>query len=59
MPISMECPSCMNSFSLPNELAGRKTKCPECQFVLYVPHGDWLYRGRDCFPFLGSKQRRI
>jgi hypothetical protein len=40
MPISMECPSCMNSFSLPDELGGRKTKCPECQFVLYVPHGE-------------------
>jgi WD40 repeat protein len=40
MPISMECPSCMNSFSLPDELAGRKTKCPECQFSLFVPQGD-------------------
>lgn len=42
MPISMECPSCMYSFSLPDEMAGRKSKCPECQFGLFVPHGDTL-----------------
>jgi len=30
----------MNSFSLPDELAGRKTKCPECKYALYVPLGE-------------------
>jgi WD40 repeat protein/outer membrane biosynthesis protein TonB len=40
MPISMECPSCMNSFSLPDELAGRKSKCPDCQFTVFVPRGE-------------------
>src|SRR5262245_59295670 len=40
MPISMECPSCMNGFSVPDEAAGRKTKCPDCQFVPFVPRPD-------------------
>ena len=40
MPISMECPSCMNSFSLPDELAGRKSKCPDCQFTVFVPRAE-------------------
>ena len=38
MPISMECPSCLHGFSLPNELAGRKIKCPACQFTLFATH---------------------
>ncbi len=40
MPISMECPSCMNTFTVPDEMAGRKSKCTECQFTLFVPRGD-------------------
>jgi WD40 repeat protein len=40
MPISMECPSCLNTFSPPDTMAGRKTKCPHCQFVLFVPRAE-------------------
>ncbi len=40
MSISMECPSCMNAFSLPDTMAGRKSKCPECQFTVFVPRAE-------------------
>ena len=40
MPISMECPSCMNTFSVPDTMAGRKSNCPECKLVLFVPRGE-------------------
>src|SRR5437879_3888397 len=40
MPISIDCPSCLDTFSMPDTTAGRKFRCPTCQFVLFVPGGE-------------------
>jgi len=36
--ISFNCPGCNKTFSLKDELAGRKAKCPQCGTVLVVPN---------------------
>jgi len=35
--IALTCPGCAKAFSVKDELAGRKTKCPKCHTALLVP----------------------
>ncbi len=37
MPVPVECPGCRTRLTAPNELLGRKVKCPDCGLVLVVP----------------------
>jgi hypothetical protein len=37
MPIRFECPACKKRTQAPEELAGRKARCPNCQAVINVP----------------------
>lgn len=37
MPISVTCPQCDQTYSLKEEFAGKKARCPDCQGVLSVP----------------------
>src|SRR5262249_12999174 len=37
MAIPFDCPGCMKHFELPETMAKRKLKCPECQFTFIVP----------------------
>jgi predicted Zn finger-like uncharacterized protein len=36
MPISMTCPKCSGKLRVPDDLAGKKVKCPKCATVLPV-----------------------
>ncbi len=40
MPIDVTCAACESSFSLKDELAGRKVRCSKCQAVIEVPDAD-------------------
>jgi DNA-directed RNA polymerase subunit RPC12/RpoP len=37
MPISFQCPSCLVDITLPDQYAGKKARCKECNFKLVVP----------------------
>ena len=37
MSIVFECPSCGKRAQAPDELAGKKARCPQCQTVIQVP----------------------
>src|SRR5262245_37842935 len=37
MPIAFNCASCGNPLRVPDEMAGRKGKCPRCAFINVVP----------------------
>lgn len=37
MPIRFTCPSCSAPFNVPDDKAGKKTKCPKCASMLTVP----------------------
>ena len=40
MPIAVRCPSCSASFSVKDEYAGKRTKCPKCGGPLSIPTKD-------------------
>lgn len=40
MPISIECPECDASLSVPDSAAGKSIRCPECKAVVPVPAHD-------------------
>jgi hypothetical protein len=35
--IAFQCPGCLHRFSVKDQFAGKKTKCPKCGFALTVP----------------------
>jgi hypothetical protein len=37
MPIRIKCPSCQTILGVKETLAGKKAKCPKCQFMLTIP----------------------
>lgn len=37
MPISLTCPECFKMFSLKDEFAGKKLRCPKCSAVITAP----------------------
>ncbi|MGE3807706.1 MAG: hypothetical protein AB7K24_23840 [Gemmataceae bacterium] len=37
MPISFACPSCGAPYTVPDEVAGRSTKCRQCSAVMQIP----------------------
>ncbi len=39
MPIPVKCPSCSHKFSVKDEYAGKRAKCPECEEPLSIPGG--------------------
>lgn len=40
MPIKVTCPECDHAIKAPDEMAGRRVKCPSCKAVLTVPSAD-------------------
>src|SRR6202022_1097593 len=40
MPIQFQCQSCRSTLRVPDNLAGRKVKCPKCAGVADVPASD-------------------
>lgn len=40
MSITLNCPSCGGKLSVPDNLAGRKVKCPKCATVITAPAAD-------------------
>src|SRR5438034_894902 len=39
MSINVSCPSCGGRLSAPDNLAGKRVKCPKCSQSLFVPAG--------------------
>ncbi|MGE3804411.1 MAG: hypothetical protein AB7K24_07045, partial [Gemmataceae bacterium] len=37
MSIAFSCTSCGKSFRVPDDMAGKKGKCPQCQTVFRIP----------------------
>jgi len=37
MPISLVCSNCEKNLKIPDEMAGKKVRCPACKTVLTVP----------------------
>jgi predicted Zn finger-like uncharacterized protein len=40
MPIQVACTSCAGRFRVPDNVAGKKIRCPKCKEVITVPAGD-------------------
>jgi predicted Zn finger-like uncharacterized protein len=37
MPISVECPSCLATFRVKEEYAGKRGRCPSCKGLVAIP----------------------
>ncbi|MGE3806532.1 MAG: hypothetical protein AB7K24_17845 [Gemmataceae bacterium] len=42
MPISFNCPSCRQAYKVPDEAAGRSTKCRKCAATMQIPRASAL-----------------
>ena len=54
MPISFNCSSCGRNLKTPDEMAGKKGKCPHCQAVMDIPLSSTTGTGTSLFDDLPS-----